>query len=173
MSQDVRQGRPKSRKLRLIYPTFQLRMFAANLGTLLLVFGLTAWLVNDAFDRMLDTGFQAGMSASHPYFSFVREQSGRVIRAIGLSCLLGFVILAITTFRMSHQIAGPFVRLRGYFKGLSEGQPVRPVNFRRGDYFLEVPPLINAALERVASESGTSKAPSHSPSASVSDRPVS
>lgn len=142
-------GRPKSRKLRLIYPTFQLRMLFANLAVVLLIFTMTAWLVNDAFERMLDTGYAAGMSSSHPYFAFVREQSGRVIRAVGISCVIGFVLSAITTLRMSHRIAGPFVRLRGYFKGISEGQPVRPVSFRQGDYFLEVPPLINAALSRI------------------------
>lgn len=142
-------SRPKTRKLRLIYPTFQLRMLFANLGAVLLIFTMTAWLVNDAFERMLDTGYAAGMSSSHPYFAFVREQSGRVIRAVGISCVIGFVISAITTLRLSHRIAGPFVRLRGYFKGISEGQPVRPVSFRHGDYFLEVPPLINAALSRI------------------------
>ena len=52
---------------------------------------------------------------------------------------------------LSHRLAGPVVRLKGYFAGIANGQPVKPVNFRKGDFFSDLPPQINGALQRLES----------------------
>lgn len=55
--------------------------------------------------------------------------------------LLGIVF--VVTIFISHKIAGPMYKLKTYLTGLTNGESVTPLYFRKGDYFLDVAQVVN------------------------------
>jgi len=57
------------------------------------------------------------------------------------------------TLIISYRFAGPLIRLRDYFERLGiEKDSFRELNFRTGDYFSDLPPIINDGLKRFKSQ---------------------
>jgi hypothetical protein len=139
----------KFRKNWIIYPKFQLQLVVANLVVMLIVLGLTYLFINQSYENLLNEGVSAQLDAEHPYFGFVKYQSGIVYSYLGLSFLVAFLLSTIASIYISHKVAGPIVRLRGHFKKISEGAPVEKVAFRRGDFFSDLPGEINKAFDKV------------------------
>ena len=65
-------------------------------------------------------------------------------------CLLLLVpVMAWDTIRFSHKIVGPLVRFRNTLKALADGEAVRPVKLRDGDYLTEMRDEFNKMLEHL------------------------
>lgn len=62
--------------------------------------------------------------------------------------LLSLIFIGLHSIRTSHRIAGPFYRLNLVFKALKKGNLPKPIQTRKGDYFLPEIELINQMLER-------------------------
>jgi hypothetical protein len=60
--------------------------------------------------------------------------------------LLPLVILDI--LRVSNRFTGPLFRLRHAMRALARGEQIRPINFREGDFWIEVAHEFNAILAR-------------------------
>jgi hypothetical protein len=71
---------------------------------------------------------------------------------MGIALVVGVLATGITTLLLSHKMAGPMIRLRNYFGQISkDGDFPETLNFRNGDFFQDLPPMINqafAALKR-------------------------
>ena len=78
-----------------------------------------------------------------------------------LALLPAFVWDAVT---LSHRFAGPMYRLRGALRSLGQGEDVRPVKFRKGDFWQDVADDFNAVLERIAATEKEQTADSESES---------
>jgi hypothetical protein len=66
--------------------------------------------------------------------------------------LLPLVIVDIV--RLSNRFVGPLVRLRGAMRALANGEDVKPIKFREGDFWREFADEFNALIDRVQSPSG-------------------
>ncbi|MSQ95282.1 MAG: HAMP domain-containing protein [Gemmataceae bacterium] len=67
-----------------------------------------------------------------------------------LICLLLLVpIMAWDTIRFTHRLVGPLVRFRKTMQAMAQGEPVRPIKLRDGDYLLEMRDDFNKMLEEL------------------------
>jgi hypothetical protein len=134
----------------LVYPRFQLKLIAFNSFIMLLVFGFVWAQANRSFDSLRQMGTEAGLQPGHPYFEFLAFQSNHMFSYLTGAFLTGLVVSSVGFLLMSHRLAGPIVRLRGYFASIAGGvMPERPLSFRRGDFFSDLPEVVNSALGKV------------------------
>lgn len=63
------------------------------------------------------------------------------------------------SFKMTNRFAGPMYRLHQQIKALSTGEPQRPINFRKNDYWQEVAKDFNAMIERLKEQETHEAAP--------------
>jgi hypothetical protein len=70
-------------------------------------------------------------------------------------CILPLVIYDI--MRVSHRFAGPMLRFRRAMRDLGNGDHVRPLQFRDGDFWQELAGEFNAVVKRVNREQGDVK----------------
>ena len=66
-------------------------------------------------------------------------------------------LVMIDIIRMSNRLVGPILRLRRSMRALAEGQDVRPIHFRDGDFWKEFADEFNAVVERVQRVSSASE----------------
>jgi hypothetical protein len=65
-------------------------------------------------------------------------------------CLLVLVpVMAWDTIRFSHRLVGPLVRFRQTIHAIAEGEAVRPVKLREGDYLTDLRDEFNKMLEEI------------------------
>jgi hypothetical protein len=58
-------------------------------------------------------------------------------------------VMAWDTIRFSHKLVGPLVRIRRTMQAIADGQPVRPIKLREGDYPTELRDDFNKMLEEL------------------------
>ncbi len=142
---------PKSffRKKLLIYPKFQLIFLFVNLAILLSTILFVKIQISRTYAYLNKLGAEASLEAGHPYFEFVSLQETTLTRNLWIAAIVSAIVSIISTLILSHRIAGPFTRLKSYFKGISETAEVKPLKFRKGDFFSDVPQMINDAFKKV------------------------
>jgi hypothetical protein len=65
-------------------------------------------------------------------------------------CLLVLVpVMAWDSIRFSHKLVGPLVRFRKTLQEMTDGEPVRPIKLRDGDYLTELRDDFNKMLEEL------------------------
>ena len=63
-------------------------------------------------------------------------------------CLLVLVpVMAWDAIRFSHRLVGPLVRIRKTIQAITDGEAVRPIKLRDGDYLTEMRDEFNKMLE--------------------------
>jgi len=58
-------------------------------------------------------------------------------------------VMAWDTIRFSHRLVGPMVRFRKTMQAIADGEPVRPIKLREGDYLTEMRDDFNQMLEEL------------------------
>lgn len=150
---ETRRVNQRGGKRLLILPKFQVPIIAINVGVMLIV-SLVVWA---GLERALgDLKPAAGLSEMEAEFyrNFLNHQAW-IFRAYLVGALVaGAVISTILTLVISHRLAGPLVRMRGFFTSLTEARgEFHELTFRDGDYLGDLPPLINRALANARSSS--------------------
>jgi len=56
------------------------------------------------------------------------------------------------TLKLSSRLAGPLFRLRRAMQDAVEGKPLRPINFRKGDFCQDLAKNFNSLIERLPAE---------------------
>lgn len=143
-----------SKKIRfrwLIYPRFQYRLIAVQSGAMVAVCGLVLLTTHSAFHSLRESGLKAGLSTNHAYFKFLDAQAWLIYQRVVAGLIVGAVGTAFVSLWLSNRVAGPIVRMRGYFKSLgqSDQSSALPLKFRKGDFFDELPEEVNGALQRL------------------------
>jgi methyl-accepting chemotaxis protein len=65
-------------------------------------------------------------------------------------CLLVLVpVMAWDTIRFSHRLVGPLMRFRKTMQAIADGEAIRPLKLREGDYLTEVRDDFNKMLEEL------------------------
>lgn len=135
------------RKL-LVLPRFQLLIIGINFGVVLIM-SLIIWVGTQS--ALQDLQPAAGLSGIEVTFykNYLNYQTRSFQFALLASFVIGTLVSGVLTLIITHRISGPMIRMREYFRSLSRsnrGQPIPELSFRDGDYFKDLPPLINAAI---------------------------
>jgi hypothetical protein len=133
----------------LIYPELQFTLIIANLIVMIGVFGAVFFSIYHSYSRLKSDGTKLGLPVDHAYFRFVDLQSKTVYQSLGIALAVAFIISVIATLVLSNKMAGPIVRLINFFKGITNGQEVKELRFRKRDFFKDLPEQVNAALDRL------------------------
>jgi hypothetical protein len=134
----------------LIYPSFQLRLLAMNLAFAAGMCGIIAVLSARSFSRLRELGTAASLAPTHPYFQLLELQIREFWVNLAIAFGVSFALFSLGALYLSNRLAGPIVRMRGFFRGLgsSSSEPDQ-LKFRKDDFFGDLPPLINSALSRL------------------------
>jgi hypothetical protein len=116
-----------------------------NISLYLIVY----YLINSAFIRFFEIGQNVGLALDHPYFEFIHLQSHRLITAITLALGGCIIISSLVTMVMSQRLAGPVTRMLEYFQEITQTGKVQKLEFRKGDFFSDLPPEVNRAMEKI------------------------
>jgi hypothetical protein len=135
------------RRKYLIYPELQFALIIANLVVMLGVLIAVFVSVSHSYSKLKADGAALGLPAHHSYFRFVDLQSQTVYRSLAVALAVACVVSTIATLVLSNRMAGPIVRLIEYFKGIAAGQEVKPLRFRKRDFFRDLPDQVNQALD--------------------------
>jgi hypothetical protein len=136
------------RKKLLINPQFQLTLMGINAAVITLVFGVIWIQAGRIFSDMGPFTGLAGIRGdlAGDYLAF---QASRFHTTIIVTYLFAMITSCAMTLVVSYRFAGPLIRLRGYFERLGTGDgKFHELNFRTGDYFSELPAIINDGLKR-------------------------
>lgn len=139
----------------LIYPKFQLMLVAAQTGVLATGFALIALEARKSYSILRATGADVNLPAGHPYFDFVEMQASTVYSHLAWAFVVVFALSTIATLFLSHRLAGPIVRLTRYFEQIRDERavPEYALKFRDGDFFEELPAVVNEAMAELKPES--------------------
>ncbi|MDO9184247.1 MAG: hypothetical protein Q7U04_17670 [Bacteriovorax sp.] len=141
----------KNRKLKnyIIYPRFQLTLLLANILVAITALIMVYYKVNEVFEKLHQMGEKINLTPGHPYYNFVK--TSQQMMNLNLSWAFGFSIFftVITSLFISHKIAGPIYNLKKYFININNNQEQPEMKFRRGDYYEELPKIINAAITKL------------------------
>lgn len=144
----------------LIFPQFQLRLLAANLAVIVMVSAIIWYQMSSTFSDLQQAAGLSGVEAEF-YRKYLSFHSHQLNVALGVSLVTAILASAALTLALSHRFAGPLVRLRGYFRQLteqSELNPIQPLSFRRGDFLSDIPSLVNQALDRIQRDADSTSA---------------
>lgn len=134
------------RKQYLINPRFQ---FAVILFFLLMSF-LTALfnylVVYQIFNDFMHKGKMLGLPKEHIYFKFIGEQLSTFNTFYLVSTALLVLMFVIGGIVFSNKIAGPMYRLHRHLNELTKTGKDLALNFRKKDFFLEIPEAFNNYL---------------------------
>lgn len=133
----------------LSYPKFQLTLLGINLGVMTVAMSFVAFQLHRAMSNLKAMGVAAKIPTTHAYFRFLDWQTGQFYSYLGFAFGMAFFISAIVTLVMSNRVVGPMTRLKRYFDKIgTEGFENEKIQFRRGDFFSDLPPSINKAMKR-------------------------
>ncbi|HXH73432.1 MAG TPA: hypothetical protein VNJ08_00600 [Bacteriovoracaceae bacterium] len=137
------------RKDFFINPKFQFSVIANFLALSLITissfYAANFWF----FYKFTQLGKNMGLPADHVFFQFIQTQKDQMNWIfIGVSILVSG-ILFMGGVLLSHKVAGPIYRLCQHLKAIETGGEVKPITFRKGDYFLEIVDHLNPILEKV------------------------
>jgi hypothetical protein len=139
------------RKLKnfLILPGFQLGLIGMNVSIIAITFTFF-WVTAHNLLRGLSPA--AGLSGIQLKFyeDYLEYHRGVFNRTFLFSSLLALVLSSTITLLVSHRLAGPFVRMKGFFGAINKGvYPIPRLAFRDGDFFQELPTIINEAITHI------------------------
>jgi hypothetical protein len=69
-----------------------------------------------------------------------------------IALIVIFPIFAYDSLKLSNRFAGPMVSFRNALKKLSRGEPVKPLSFRKGDFWRELAADFNRVADRMKTE---------------------
>lgn len=102
--------------------------------------------------RVREAAQELDLPQDHFFLMYLERQNTLLwlylsVLAVATLCLVGFWALIV-----SHRIVGPLKKMENELKKVAEGQPLRSIKFRQGDFFLEVATAYNLMVESLGSK---------------------
>jgi hypothetical protein len=94
------------------------------------------------FGQILSTGMENSLGAQ---LALMWENYGIVL--IAMLCL--FPAFAYDSLKLSNRFAGPMYSMRVALQKLGRGEDIKPLSFRRGDFWTEIAADVNRIAERL------------------------
>lgn len=135
-----------SRRIYLINPSFQYRIMAIMAVLALAPISVFFAAHTYFFWKLRQLGINSQLNPDHIYYRFLDGQSHQLLMIFIFCSIIAMIFVLVFGLLVSHRIAGPIHRLKMHLSQVSEGKEVRELSFRKGDYFTEVPALVNQAL---------------------------
>lgn len=136
------------RKRLLINPGFQFRfmgwMSALALGVIAVMHLAHQWF----FFQLREQARMAGLQADHVFYRFIESRQTELDAITVLSFVAVVVVVSVVGLVLSHKIAGPMYRLRVHLEEFASTRTPRPLNFREGDFFSEIPDAYNLQFKQ-------------------------
>ncbi|MBS1959407.1 MAG: hypothetical protein JST80_08050 [Bdellovibrionales bacterium] len=143
----LRRRPPWYKRKYLVYPKFQLTLIVLNSIVTIVLFILTALLVVRSHIYLEELVRQTRIPAQNLFSQLLTQQLHTLLIYMGVGLVVGVVTTGIATLLLSHKMAGPMIRLRNFFTDISKtGDFPESLNFRDGDFFQDLPPMINQAF---------------------------
>ncbi len=141
-------GRPAWYKRKyLVYPKFQMTLILLNSLVTIVLFGLVAYLVMKSHLYLETVVKQTRLPAQQLFIQLMTEQLRHLLFYMFLALGIAIATTAIFTLLISHKMAGPMVRMKGFFNQIiRSGSFPDQLRFRDGDFFQDLPPTVNDAL---------------------------
>ena len=139
------------KKLRLkfmIYPKLQYSLILSVMWILILSDLIIGIQVLRSFRELREMGEKIGLTSGHPYFTFIEYHEHSLSTSLAWACGISIFVSFFLILFISHRVAGPIVRLKSYFNGIATEGWKTKLQFRKGDFFSDLPEVINKALER-------------------------
>lgn len=145
------------RKIYLINPRFQYSfiIFASTIGLVSLCIFYFAILY--FFWSFEQRGISLGIPAKHIFFRYIDEQRHSMNVIFSIAAVLVLITTSISALILSHKVAGPIHRLKEHLKDVITQQTLRPVKFRKGDFFIELEESFNTFVENADKLKNTGK----------------
>lgn len=130
-----------------IYPVFQLKLVLVNL--IILICGFIVLILQNfyLFSKLHQMGNDAGMSKDHAFHQFIQFQQEQFVFFASITMAVVLFLISAASILLSHRIAGPIVRLQQYFVRIIETGEISKLEFRKNDFFDDLPTIANKALE--------------------------
>jgi hypothetical protein len=100
------------------------------------------------FYQMQQDALAAGLPSNHVIFRYIARQNDFMNFIFLVASVLAFLIIFIGGLWISNRVAGPFYRLTLYLKN-TEVDQLKPLKFRKNDYFLEVEEAFNKFVTKL------------------------
>lgn len=134
----------------LVYPKFQLTLIILNTIVTLVLFGLTSLLVVRSHIYLEELVRQTRIPAQNLFTQLLTQQLRTLLIYMAVAMVVGLFTTGIATLLLSHKMAGPMIRLKNFFTDISKsGNFPESLNFRDGDFFQDLPPMINQAFDHL------------------------
>lgn len=104
------------------------------------------------FEKLHQFGVDSHYGPTHPYFDFILKLKISMMTNLNWILLFSVVLSTIMSVYYSHKVVGPLHRLKLFFTDVANGSEKHTVNFRKGDYFSDLPEFINRAIAKVKSK---------------------
>ena len=137
------------RKIIVINPQFQIRL---GIYLLIIVFLASIIYPYTIYNVLADVINNVKIFDSHVVDNFQNKKL-YLILVLTLWHLGSSAIIFILCIFITHRIAGPIYKLTNYLKNLDSGAEIQPLRFRKGDYFQELPEVVNSLVARVQAKS--------------------
>jgi hypothetical protein len=83
--------------------------------------------------------------------SILASQKELILYLVFVQAVITLLVFFIFIF-FTHKIAGPLYKLKNHLAEITEGKPITPLQFRKGDYFHDVAQEVSLFLEAVSSK---------------------
>ncbi len=136
------------RKTYIVNPKFQLSFLLWTVGFVLfmtLVIQVShVWF----FYQLRHQAAAAGLPPNHVFFQFIHDREMGLFWVTVVSS--GIIVLLSATWSVfwSHRIAGPLYRLKKHLEETADAEVKKPLQFRKKDYFLEIPVAYNLQFQQ-------------------------
>ena len=132
----------------LVYPKFQFTLVIANIVILTFILVLIYFSANDAFNQLVDIGKKISFSANHPYFEFVEKSRNMMNLKLRWAFGIAIFLTAVSSIFISHKMVGPIKKLKDHLFAFSQNHSIGELKFRKGDFFNDLPEIVNKSLEK-------------------------
>ena len=130
------------RKIYFINPRFQLK-FSLLMGVLIVLSNLAYPIIIYQYIEYL-IGF-INETSTFKDFDLAQERR-QVLTMLFTSHIVYAALIGVLCIFFSHKIAGPLYKLKMFLTNIRQGDSIREVHFRKGDYFLEIADEVNRTI---------------------------
>lgn len=137
------------RKRFLIYPRFQLTLIAFQWVILAAILTSIYFTIGNAVTHLRSTAVEVGLDPNHPFFRLISLEEKLLLKSLKWPFGIAAVAITFLSVWVSDRLAGPIIRLREFFREMGQTGAPDTVRFRKGDFFDDLPEVINTALKRI------------------------